>query len=81
MMINKCIKLSQMALVVKKLPANAADAREVDSIPRLGKSPGGEKVTPVFLPGECHGQRSLMDYSPQSHKESATTEHIQHIIE
>ena len=53
-----------MALVVKKLPANAGDAREVDSIPRLGKSPGGEKVTPVFLPGDSHGQRSLMDYSP-----------------
>ena len=53
-----------MALVVKKLPANAGDAREVDSIPMLGKSPGGEKVTLVFLPGESHGQRSLMDYSP-----------------
>ena len=64
MMINKCISLSQMALVVKKLPANAGDAREVDSIPMLGKSPGGEKVTLVFLPGESHGQRSLMDYSP-----------------
>ena len=53
-----------MALVVKKLPANAGDAREVDSIPRLGKSSGGEKVSPVFLPGDSHGQRSLMDYSP-----------------
>ena len=63
-MLNKCIKLSQMALVVKKLPANAGDAREVDSIPRLGKSSGGEKVSPVFLPGDSHGQRSLMDYSP-----------------
>ena len=23
--------------------------------------------TPVFLPGECHGQRSLVDYSPWGH--------------
>ena len=25
-------------------------------------------ATPVFLPGEFHGQRSLADYSPQGHK-------------
>ena len=30
--------------------------------------------TPVFLPGESHGHRSLVDYSPQGHKESDTTE-------
>ena len=30
--------------------------------------------TPVFLPKESHGQRSLVGYSPQSHKESDTTE-------
>ena len=30
--------------------------------------------TPVFLPGESHGQRSLMGYSPRSHKESGTAE-------
>jgi len=26
--------------------------------------------TPVFLPGESHGQRSLAGYSPWGHKES-----------
>ena len=31
--------------------------------------------TPVFLPGESQGQRSLVGYSPWSHKESDTTEH------
>ena len=31
--------------------------------------------TPVFLPGKCHGQRSLVSYSPPSCKESDTTEH------
>ena len=30
--------------------------------------------TPVFLPGEFHGQRSLVGYSPWGHKESGTTE-------
>ena len=30
--------------------------------------------TPVFLPGESHGQRSLAGYSPWGHKESDTTE-------
>ena len=30
--------------------------------------------TPVFWPGESHGQRSLAGYSPQDHKESDMTE-------
>ena len=30
--------------------------------------------TPVFLPGECHGERSLEGYGPQCCKESDTTE-------
>ena len=29
---------------------------------------------PAFLPGESHGQRSLVGYSPCSHKELDTTE-------
>ena len=31
------------------------------------------RPTPVFLPGEPHGQRSLVGYSPWDHKESDTT--------
>ena len=30
--------------------------------------------TPVFLPGESHGQRSLVGYGPWGHTESDTTE-------
>ena len=30
--------------------------------------------TPVFLPGESHGQKSLAGYSPRGHRESDTTE-------
>ena len=32
----------------------------------------------VFLPGKSHGQRSLVGYSPQGHKESGMTESTQH---
>ena len=32
--------------------------------------------TPVFLPGEFHGQRSLVGYSPWGHKESDTIERL-----
>ena len=32
--------------------------------------------TPVFLPGEFHGQRSLVGYSPWSHKESGMTKQL-----
>ena len=31
---------------------------------------------PVFLPGESHGQRSLVGYSPRGRKESDTTERL-----
>ena len=33
----------------------------------------GMQPTPAFLPGEFHGQRSPVGYSPQSHKELDTT--------
>ena len=57
---------SQVALVVKNLPANAGDARDTSLIPGLGRSPGkgNGQPTPEFLPGKCHGQRSLAGYSP-----------------
>ena len=31
-------------------------------------------LSPVFLPGESHGQRSLEGHSPWGHKESDTSE-------
>ena len=55
---------SQMALVVKNPSANAGDIRDAGSIPGWGRSPGGGQPTPVFLPEESHGQRSLVGYSP-----------------
>ena len=56
---------------VKNLPAvqemrvQSLD-QEDPPIPRSGKSPGGHgnQPTPVFLPGESHGQRTLAGYNP-----------------
>ena len=45
--------------------------------PWVGISPGEERQpTPVFLPGESHGQRSLAGYGPWSHKEWDSTEQL-----
>ena len=38
---------SQVALVVKNLPANAGDTRDTGSIPGLGRSPGGGHSSPL----------------------------------
>ena len=54
----------------KNPPANAEHTRDTGSIPRLGGSTWSRKwePTPVVLPGESHGQRSLAGYSPRGHK-------------
>ena len=48
---------------------SACNAGNSGLILGLGKSPGEWQPTPVFLPGESHGQRSLAGYSPWGHKE------------
>ena len=52
--------------VVKNLPANPGNE---GSIPGSRRSPGSRN-SPVFLPGEFHGQRSLAGYSPWGHKKA-----------
>ena len=54
----------------------AYSAWDPGSILGLETSPGKKwrQSTAVFLPGEFHGQRSLMGYSPWGCKESDTTE-------
>ena len=42
-----CYGASQMVLVVKNLPANAGDIRDVGFISGLGRSPGGEHGNPL----------------------------------
>ena len=46
--------------------------------PWVGKFPWRRKwqPTPVFLPGECHGLRSLAGYSPWGHRELDMTERL-----
>ena len=57
---------SQVALVVKSLPANIGDIRDVGSIPGSGRSAGGGHGN--LLQYSClenpHRQRSLAGYSP-----------------
>ena len=52
--------------------------RRPGSIPWVGKIPWRRKwlPTPVFLPGEFHGQRSLVGCSPWDNKELDTTEQL-----
>ena len=75
---------SEMALVVKNLPARSADLRDEDSIPRPGRSPGGERTGGQWntrsstLPGNPLGQRSLGSYSPHGCKELDRTEVTTH---
>ena len=59
-----------MVLVVKNLPAEAGDLRDMSLIPGSGRFPWRRKwqLTPVLLPGEFHGQRSLAGYSPWGHR-------------
>ena len=41
---------------------SACNAGDLGLILRLERSPGEENTTPVFLPGDSHGQRSLAGY-------------------
>ena len=68
-----------VASVVKHLPTNTGDIRNMGLIPGSGRSPGGGHDNPVFLPGESHGQRSLLGHSPWSYKESDMTEATTHV--
>ena len=64
-----------MAQTVKNLPAKQETWVQEDS--DLGQEDSLEKEwlpTPVFLPGECRGQRSLVGYDPWGHKELDTIE-------
>ena len=54
---------------VTNLPVTAGDTGDD---PRIGKTPWRRKwqPTPVFLLGKPQGQKSLVGYRPQGHKES-----------
>ena len=54
-------RASQVALLVKNLPASSGDARDMSLIPGLGRLPGERKQhAPLFLPRKSHGESSLV---------------------
>ena len=62
--------------MVKNPPANTGAKGRHRFDPWVGKIPWRGKWQPSleFLPGEVHGQRSLVGYSPRGRKESDTIE-------
>ena len=62
--------------VLENLPAHAGDTRDKGSIPGVEKIPWRRQwqPTPVFLPGNSHGQKSPAGYNPCV-AESHSTEH------
>ena len=65
---------SLVAQMVKSLPA--VQETWVQSLGQEDPWRRKWQPTPGFLPGESHGQRSLVGYSPRGHKESDMTEQL-----
>ena len=65
------LRASQVALVVRTLTAMWETG--VRSLGQQDPLEEGMATHLVFSPGESHGQRSLVDYSPWGHKESDMT--------
>ena len=64
-------RASQVALVVKNLPASAGVMRDMGSIAGSGRSPGGHGNPLLYSCLEKpYGQRSLVGYNPWGHEES-----------
>ena len=70
--IQEYIWASLVAQMVKNLPA--MQKTQIRSPGREDPLDKEMATTPVFLPGEFHGQRSLVGYSPRGHRELDTTE-------
>ena len=79
-------KVPQICWHLRTIFPGGASGKELACQSRRHKRPGFNpwvrkipwrrewQPTPVFLPGESHGQRSLVGYSPWGRKESHTTE-------
>ena len=69
----QCSKVSMASLLAQRLKCLPAIRNPwVVKIPRRRKW----QSTPVFLPGESYGRRSLVGYSPRGRKESDMTEQL-----
>ena len=77
-----CRQICQWALIIvfHSYPSKESTCNlgYLGFVPELGRSPdgNGNRVQPVSLPRESHGQRSLAGYSSWGHKESYTTEQL-----
>ena len=67
---------SQVAIVVKNPAANAGNIRDLgfDSSDWMISWRRKRLPTPVFWPGESHGQKGLVNYDPWCSKELDMTE-------
>ena len=64
--------------MIKNPLANAGDTRDLGLTPGSGRTPGEENGNPLlyFCLENPHGPRSLVGYSPWSHKESDMPEFL-----
>ena len=85
--LSVCIWASQVVLVVKNLPANAGDVKDMGLIPGSGRSPGGGHGSPLSIlawripwteePGELQSmgsQRVEQDSSDLTHTHTPQNE-------
>ena len=80
----RCVRDTVFLFVTCQLPRwlsgqeSTCQCRRCGFNPWVGKIPWkrARQPTPVFLPGESHGQRKLAGYSPWGRKESDTTEQL-----
>ena len=72
---NDLLKYNKVVIVLKNSLANAGNVRHRFDhwIGKISWKTAWQP-TPAFLPGDSHGQRSLVGFSPQGGKESDTTE-------
>ena len=78
--------LSLLRLMTHIVPSGSDGKESACNAKHSGLDPWVRKIpwrrawqpTPALLPGESHGQKSLVDYSPWGHKESDMTEAAEH---
>ena len=74
--VSHCNSINSFNSLVAQTVRNLLAMQE-PQVQSLGREDTPEKGMPIhssILPGEFHGQRSLVGYSPWGHKESDTTE-------
>ena len=78
MAVSQFVHYHYVSLVAHVVKESACNVGDLDSIPGLGRSPGGGHVNPLQY--SClenpHGQRSLAGYTPWSYKQLDTTEQL-----